>query len=210
MYKKLQLLCFVTALVLFSSCAKRIAVPYSTVEKIVKITPGMSASDVSSTLGIPPYDIYHMAGDGSTILLYNYRLKKRKNTGCGLLENMGLADPFYSKEENLSVGNSYYVEDCRLYVLLQNGKVASLVTDAGREDSEDLLVQNNTIQFIAKSNRNAFNYYNYEKLELGQTLVPLSHKGGFEKKSTGIFGASNSNSGPKKKKGCMKKGCFGK
>ena len=186
MTKKLALIA-VTVLLL-ASCAKRIAPPYTTVEKIVKIAPGMTASDVSGTLGIPPYEIYHMAGDGSTVLLYNYKLKNRKNTGCGLLEKWGIADPFYSKEENLSVGSSYYEKEQKVYVLFNNGKVSSLVTDAGREDSEDLLVQNNTIQFIAKTGRHSFNYYNYEKLELGQSLIKLDTKGNFAKKGSGIFG----------------------
>ncbi|MFN8230282.1 MAG: hypothetical protein U0V03_05090 [Bacteroidia bacterium] len=209
MIKKTHLLAFVTVVMLLSSCAKRIAVPYSTVEKIVKVTPGMTTSDVSSTLGIPPYDVYHMAGDGSTVLIFNYKLKQRKNTGCGALERMGFADPFYSKEENLAVGSSYYVEESKVYILFQNGKVTSLVTDAGREDSEDLLIQNNTIQFISKSNRHSFNYYNYEKLELGQQLIRLDSKGNIVKNKGGLFGGSST--GPaKKKKGCMSKGCFGK
>lgn len=51
MIKKTHFLAFVTVVMLLSSCAKRIAVPYSTVEKIVKVAPGMTTSDVSSTLG---------------------------------------------------------------------------------------------------------------------------------------------------------------
>jgi len=166
----------------------------------------MSAADVSATLGIPPYDLYHMAGDGSTVLIYNYKLKQRKNTGCGLFEKWGLADPFYSKEENLNTGSSYYVKESKLYILLQGGKVSSLITDAGREDSEDLLIQNNTIQFIAKTNRHSFNYYNYEKLELGQQIVKLDTKGNIVKNTGGLFGGGGAKSG---KKGCFK-GCSGK
>ena len=207
MIKKIHLSVFVAIVLLTSSCAKRIAAPYSTVEKIVKVAPGMSSSDVSSTLGIPPYDIYHMAGDGSTVLVYNYVLKQRKNTGCGFPERIGLEDPFYTKEENLSVGSSYYVKESKVYILFTNGKVTSLVTDAGRQDSEDLLIQNNTIQFISKSNRNSFNYYNYEKLELGQQIIRLDHKGNVVKNSGGIFGGGSKTVG---KKGCFGKGCFGK
>ena len=195
-------LCAVLA-VITSGCMKRLAPPYSTVEKIVRITPGMTAAEVSSTLGIPPYDVYHMSGDGSSVMSYWYKLKERKNTGCGTFEKMGLADPFYSKEENLAVGASYYTTEHRLYVLYNNGKVSSLVTDAGRNDSEDLLVLNNTIQFIAKTNRHAFNYYNYEKLELGQSLIRLDHKGNFVK-STGIFGGSQG------KAKTLRRGCSGK
>ena len=207
MTKNLLLSLLVGIAVLFSSCATRIAPPYSTVEKIVKVTPGMSASDVSSTLGIPPYDLYHMSGDGSTVLVYYYKLKQRKNTGCGLFEKWGLADPFYSKEENLSVGSSYYTKESKLYILMTNGKVTSLVTDAGREDSEDLLVANNTIQFISKTNRHSFNYYNYEKLELGQQIIRLDHQGNIVKSTGGLFGGGG---GAKTgKKGCGK-GCSGK
>jgi hypothetical protein len=212
MSKKLFLPAIIALLLVNTACMKRLAPPYSTVEKIVRINPGMTASDVSSVLGIPPYDVYHMAGDGSSVHTYWYKLKERKNTGCGTLEKMGLADPFYSKEENLAVGASYYTTEHKVYILYQNGKVSSLVTDAGREDSEDLLVQNNTIQFIGKTNRHAFNYYNYEKLELGQSIVRLDKKGNFVKNSGGIFGNNKDTSGKPKttKKGCMKKGCFGK
>jgi hypothetical protein len=203
MTKKLLFSFLVATAILFTSCAKRIAAPYSTVEKIVKVTPGMSAADVSSTLGIPPYDVYHMAGDGSTVLVYYYKLKQRKNTGCGILEKWGFDDPFYSKEENLSVGSSYYVQESKLWVLLQNGKVTSLLTEAGREDSEDLIVSNNTIQFVSKTNRHAFNYYNYEKLELGQSIIKLDHKGNFVKKSGGLFGGGGGSKTIKSGKGCF-------
>jgi len=189
---------FLIGTLLFSSCAKLVAPPYSTVEKIVRINPGMTAAEVSSTLGIPPFDLYHMAGDGSTVHLYFYKVKERKNKGCSLLMK-----DYYSKEENLTVGNSYYTTEKKLYVLFQNGKVASLVTETGREDSEDLLVQNNTIQFIAKSNRHALNY---EKLELGQQLIRLDNKGQFsKKKDDGFLGKAKI-----QKKGFMGGGCMGK
>ena len=194
--KKLFFLFVATAF--FSSCAVMVAPPYTKVESIVKINTGMTSSDVSSTLGIPPFDIYHMAGDGSTVHIYYYKVKERKNKGCSLFMKN-----FYSKEENLTVGGSYYTKEQKLYVLFQNGKVASLVTDAGREDSEDLLIQNNTIQFISKTNRHALNY---EKLELGQQLVKLDNKGHFAKDNSGSFMGKAKIT----KKGCMGggKGCM--
>jgi len=185
-------LLYLSAILLFSSCTKMLAPPYSTVEKIARVTPGMTASNVTTSLGIPPFDIYHMSATGSTVHLYNYKLKERKNTGCHLLMK-----DFYSQEQNLTVGSSYYTKQQLLYVLFDKGKVASLVTDAGRDDSEDLLVHNNTIQFIAKTERHALLY---EKLELGQKLVKLDSKGHFKKKSHGGFmiGAKT------KQKGCSK------
>lgn len=199
MLNKVVLSLFLMGVMVFgTACTKLVAPPYSTVDKIVRINPGMTASEVSSTLSIPPFDVYHMAGDGSTVHLYFYKVKERKNKGCSLFMK-----DFYSKEENLTVGSSYYTKEKKLYVLYQNGKVSSLVTESGRDDSEDLLVQNNTIQFIAKTNRHALNY---EKLELGQQLIRLDNKGHFEKKKDdGLMGKAKL-----KKKGCGYGGCFGK
>jgi len=188
--KKFLFLCFAASML--TSCAVMVAPPYTKVESIVRINPGMTASEVASTLGIPPFEIYHMAGDGSTIHMYYYKLKERKNKGCSLFMK-----GFYAKEENLTVGGSYYTKEQRLYVLFQNGKVSSLVTDAGRDDSENLLVQNNTIQFISKTNRHALNY---EKLELGQQLIHLDSRGDFERNNNkeGFLGKAKT-----KRKGCM-------
>jgi hypothetical protein len=199
MRNKIVALFLLGTVLLATSCAKLVAPPYCTVEKIVRINPGMTAAEVSSTLGIPPFDLYHMAGDGSTVHLYYYKVKERKNKGCSLFMK-----DFYSKEENLTVGNSYYSKEKKLYVLFQNGKVSSMVTESGRDDSEDLLIQNNTIQFIAKTNRHAINY---EKLELGQQLIRLDNKGHFEKKKDdGLVGKAKL-----QKKGCAPGGgCMGK
>ena len=199
MNKKIIFPILIASALLITSCAKMVAPPYSTVEKIVKVNNGMTSSEVSSTLGIPPFDVYHMAGDGSTIHVYWYKVKERKNKGCSLLMR-----DFYSKEENLTVGNAHYTKEQRVYVLFQNGKVTSLVTDAGLENSVDLLVANNTIQFVSKTGRHAFNYYNYEKLELGQQLVRLDEKGNFKRNDGGLMGKAKI-----KKKGCFS-GCFGK
>lgn len=179
---------------LMSSCAQMVAPPYTTVEKIARINPGMSYSDVSSTLGVPPFDIYHMSGDGSTVHLFNYKLKERRNKGCSLFMR-----DFYSKEENLTTGSSFYTEEQKVYVLFDKGKVSGMVTDAGRDDSEDLLVQNNTIQFIAKNERHALLY---EKLDMGESLIRLDHKGNFSRKtkSSGIMGTGAKVKAP---------GCFG-
>jgi hypothetical protein len=137
-----------------------------------------------------------MAGDGSTIHQYYYKVKERKNKGCSLTMK-----DFYSKEQNLTVGSSYYSKEQTLYVLYQNGKVASLVTSSGRDDAMDLLVVNNTIQFIAKTNRHALMY---EKLELGQSYIKLDSKGNFDKKGNdvGMLGKAKV-----KKQGCGPKGC---
>lgn len=178
------------------SCRSQVAPPYTRVENIVRINPGMTASEVSSILGIPPFDLYNMAGDGSTIHQYYYKVKERKNKGCSLFMN-----DFYSKEQNLTVGNSFYSKEQALFVLYQNGKVASLVTSSGRDDAADLLVVNNTIQFIAKTNRHALMY---EKLELGQSYIKLDSHGHFDKKSTDVGPLGK---GKIKKQGCGPKGC---
>jgi len=183
---------------LLASCAQMVAPPYTTVEKIARVNPGMSYSEVATTLGIPPFDIYHMSGDGSTVHIFNYKLKERKNKGCGLFMK-----DYYAKEDNLTTGGSFYTTEQKIYVLYNNGKLASMISDAGREDSENLIVQNNTIQFLAKTERHGLMY---EKLDMGESLIRLDSRGNFDykRKDSGILGGATV-----KKEGFLGKGCLG-
>lgn len=65
---------------LFSSCAVKnyIAPPFTDVNKILRLKPGQTSSEVSDILRIDPYDIVHSYETGSMILVYNYRVKDRK------------------------------------------------------------------------------------------------------------------------------------
>jgi len=134
----------------FSACSNVwIAPPYTDSEKIIELNSSMSISTVTSTLGIPPFDVYHLQEDGNSILVYNYRVKNRKL-------NYG-SDNQLHNEESQTAGKLWYSDESfLLYVLFHDGKMKSLITDAGREHSEGLLIIDNTIRLLSKDELDAF------------------------------------------------------
>lgn len=129
---------------LLSSCGSIwIAPPYTDSEKIVALKPTMDIAAVNEKLGIPPFDIYHLQGDGNAVLVYNYRLKNRRF----LYGNENKRHD----ETSQTAGKLWYSDESYLvYVLFEEGKMKSLITDAGRDNSEGLLITNNTIQLLTK------------------------------------------------------------
>ncbi|SFT87896.1 hypothetical protein SAMN05216474_2862 [Lishizhenia tianjinensis] len=115
---------------------------YTEPAKIVKLQNGMTLTQINSVLGIEPYDVYHMQDDGSTVLVYKYRLKERKI-------EVTTSDDLTNQASQTS-GTVYFTEEYKVYILLQDGKLQSLITDAGRKDSKYILITNNTIQLVSK------------------------------------------------------------
>jgi hypothetical protein len=48
------------------------------VEQVMMLKPGMTRDEVTTTLGIPAYDIKSMNEKGETVLVYKYRVTDRK------------------------------------------------------------------------------------------------------------------------------------
>lgn len=139
-------LTFGLLLLFLCSCSttKWVAPPYTSVNEMSKLKKGMSIEQVNSVLGIPPYDLYTIQEDGSTILLYNYRLKDRR-------ASMSADDfTFQHKEEAQKAGEPWYGEASIVFVLFKDGKLSSLITNSGRDDAEMLLLINNNIQLISR------------------------------------------------------------
>lgn len=137
-----------------SSCTNRwIAPPFTEVSKIAEVKSGMSIREVNITLGIDPYDIYHIQEDGSSVLVYNYRHKDRR---MPISSNPNQAERSIHTAEGQTSGEVWYGSTSRLYCLFTNGKLKSLITDAGRKDSEYILITQNDIQLVAKENINTY------------------------------------------------------
>ncbi|MDX1902638.1 MAG: hypothetical protein SFU27_00655 [Thermonemataceae bacterium] len=151
---KKQILFFVSLVITFSSCVtitpKAKQVPYTSVEKIVSLKPGMSYAEVSSTLGIPPYDVHYLTDSEGMALQYFYRLKVRKFK----LPSMNNAEDFYESEEFQTIGEPKYLtsEPQILLVMFKEGKMSSALTGAGLQESEAYLLKNDNIKIINKGN----------------------------------------------------------
>ena len=128
----------------YSSCSYYVAPPYANVSELIKVRKGMSMTQVNDALGIRPYDIYTVQDDGGTILMYNYRVKERK------MSVFGNFNKITKSERGQKEGITHYSDPSRAYVLFENDKVASVITDYGREDAELLMITNNNLQLITE------------------------------------------------------------
>jgi hypothetical protein len=131
---------------LLIGCASRtgwIAPPYTNVEKILNIRPGMTLSEVNMTLGIDPFDVYYIYSDGSFLLVYNYRLKYR------MIDESIINKETIRNEQAQTVGEPIYPDySSRLYVKFKDNIVQSLITDAGKENAEYILLIENNVQLL--------------------------------------------------------------
>jgi hypothetical protein len=152
---------------LFYSCTYYIAPAYTSVDELSKVRKGMTMSKVNEVLGIQPFDIYTVQDDGGTILVYNYRLKDRRAKVNGnLLE--------YTKTEaSQKEGTPWYGEASRAYLLFKDDKMASLITDNGRQDAERLIIVNNNLQLISKEDLVNISYNH-----AGMDVLMLNKDGG--------------------------------
>lgn len=143
--------------IVISSCevAKQSMVvpPYTSVDKLVNLKQGMTTGEVSKTLGIEPYDIYHIQEDGSSILVYNYRVKDRK---AEIPSEYNKREEFFHGEGFQTAGVPYYkMESSKAYVLYKDGKMKSVITDEGKSMSEFIMLINGNLKLLSKEDLNA-------------------------------------------------------
>ncbi len=136
MQKYLNLL-ILLVLILSSSCGKWIAPPYTNVDKILQIQPGMELQEVNIILEIEPYDVY-IRRDNDFIVIYNYRVKDRRMKLSGPTKHT-------TDETSQTAGTDWYGDSYYCYVYFQDNKVKSILTDEGLKKSEDILIKNNNI-----------------------------------------------------------------
>lgn len=114
---------------------------YTDPSKISTIKVGDSFDALTSKLEIQPYDVFHINGEGSTLISYKYRLKLRK---VDVEQNL-------NDQASQTNGQVYYNEEKTAFVLMVNGKVSSVLTSSGIADSKAILVENNTIRYITQA-----------------------------------------------------------
>lgn len=151
--KKLNVLIAIGIMAVVSSCSYWIAPPYTNVEKIAKIKPGMSIEEVNNVLGISPYNIFHIQDDGGSVITYKYRLKKRRMT---VPARMKKQMEVRASEEAQTLGSAWYdSEEYTIYVLFKDLKVKSLMSDEGISKSEFILLKDNNLRIITKKEFNS-------------------------------------------------------
>ena len=106
---------------------------YTTVDRVVALEVGLDPIQVSSTLGIQPYDLLSSTEDRVTIHVYHYKVWERKDSPA-----------LFSKEEGMNSGNPILGEQALLYVKFKNNKLVALWTERGEQKTLELLIRDNT------------------------------------------------------------------
>ncbi len=172
-------LLFISSIVvLFSSCgihSKWVAPPYTNVEKIMTLKPGMTVEEVTGTLGIPAYNVYNIQEDGSMILLYNYRIKNRK---MEVPVDPAEQNDVIHSESGQDGGQTFYqTESNYLYVYFKEKKLKSVITEAGLVNSEFIMLVNNNLKIISKEDMSKLtmkkvgDYYIVNSADSSSTIV---------------------------------------
>lgn len=161
---------------LSTSCVtpKWVAPPFTDVGKIINVKQGMTIQQTNKMLGIEPYDMYNIQETGSTILIYHYRAKQRiADLTADFDGNKKTA--IYSNEEYQTKGKPYYNNEYSLvYILFEDDKVVSLMTDQGRSDAEYLLLVDNNIKKISKEELTTFKTEIDTSYYTDARVIPLS------------------------------------
>jgi hypothetical protein len=137
------------------SCSVYIAPPFTDIIKISQLKPAMKFKQVVDVLGVEPYDIYHVEETGSMLATFNYRLKERRMRVSTLNRDEFIRRT--SDENSQTAGDLYYNKEYKtLHVLFnKDGALASYITSEGVENSNHIIISENTIQF---ANEKKINY----------------------------------------------------
>lgn len=166
--RKHFIISFALAVGVLGSCNRYVSPPFTSVDKISMILPGMTIDRVNSTLGIEPYNMLHMNSDGAIILSYNYRLKDKYLKVY--TTNRDEFQRLTRNEDSQTKGSLWYNKEYQtLFVVFQNNQVQSMITTAGKQDSEFLLIAGNNIKLLSEEELDSFS-------EDGQDVMPIIYK----------------------------------
>lgn len=117
---------------LFSSCdevqqftqtpSAVVAPKFTTIDKLIQLTPGMTFSEVVTMLGCEPYDVFTINdSEDKTVLVWHYKKFKRS-------ENPMIIET----RQGATTGDEVICCLEVVYVTFENQKFVKLITDAGK------------------------------------------------------------------------------
>ena len=129
----------------FTLTAQESIPEYTTIDKLYKVSPGMTENQVTNILGIPPYDVYHDVANNCKVLVWYYRHKHH-------------AIP--SQQQNtiasLAGGKTTYINAEKVYMTFSENdkKLINYFTDQGKKRSIDLINAGRQLQEICNDQGN--------------------------------------------------------
>ena len=137
------------ASVMFSNCAtskqtnqnyKQYA-KFTSSDRLCQIRPGDTYETVVTTLGSEPYNVLSKQADGFDIYVYKYKIVERRCHPESInqrgAESQGV-EVYSGREE-------------KVYLIFENNKLKSMITDEGMRSGNSLLIINNTLYALTKN-----------------------------------------------------------
>ncbi len=119
---------------------------FTDISHIERLKPGMSKSEVSSVLEVGPIDFYYLQ-DGVDVFVYDYRItEKRLPTTKRLTDTQDSQNNHVNGLAARNAGIPEYTEWRKLYVSYQGDKLASMISDAGKNDANSVVIQLASLQ----------------------------------------------------------------
>jgi hypothetical protein len=137
---------------ILGSCTRWIAPPYTSVDKMLSLEKGMNSNQVNATLGIKPYNILHK-NESTAVLEFHYRLKDRD------LNNIQNYNDFIHQEKSQVGGKNWFTKPSKFYILYEDDRLSTLITENGLENSDYLLLKNNNLMLVSQSDLVDFNLW---------------------------------------------------
>lgn len=114
---------------------------FTSSDRLYQLRIGDSYETVVSTLGCDPYNLLSKQADGYDIYVFKYKIVERKFDADDInqrgSENAG-PEVYKGKEENV-------------FLIFQNNKLQSVITDEGRKDAPTLVMIHNTLYAFTKN-----------------------------------------------------------
>ena len=126
----------------FTAIAQESIPEYTTIDKLYKVSPGMTEKEVTSIVGIPPYDIYHDVANNCKVLVWNYRHKQH-----------AIPSSHEDTRESLSGGKTTYINTEKVYMTFSENdkKLMYYFTDQGKARSVSLIAAGRELQEICNN-----------------------------------------------------------
>ncbi|MDC3306074.1 hypothetical protein OAV36_04030 [Flavobacteriales bacterium] len=114
----------------FSAIAQESIPEYTTIDKLYKVSPGMTEDEVTALIGIPPYDIYHDVANNCKVLVWHYRHKQHS-----------IPSSQEHTRASLDGGKITYVNTEKVYMTFSENdkKLINYFTDQGKARSISLI-----------------------------------------------------------------------
>ncbi len=161
------------------SCSRNnfvVAPPFTNVKKITQLTKGMTIAEVSTTLGIDPYDVVY-TNETESLCYFNYRILDRKIPVLNSIDSQTesqIDSLNLSSDVSQVYGKKFYSEWKKLYVSFKEGKLINFITSTGLSEANYILLVNGQIKLLSKKD------------------LEFSH---FSKPNTLIYGAPSTGTG---------------